>query len=105
MVIVNLDNLNELPFAENELANFISNIVSELDTTVIDDKKHSISTEQIFHNTKCQNFENGFSIKLTIQRNESNDFDIFIDSIILYETPDEWLDAYNIIDKRKKECN
>lgn len=105
MIIVNQDNLDQLPFAKNELPNLISGIVSELDLTVIDDNNNSISTEQIFHNTKCQNFENGFSIKLTIQFNESKELDVFIDQIILYETPDEWLDAYNLIGKRKKENN
>jgi len=101
MKTINQENLNELPFPQDELSSLISSVVEGLDTGSLEINKNSISTENIFYNTTGQNFEYGFSIKIGVQRNESHELDIFIDNITIYETPDEWLDTFNRIKEQK----
>ncbi|MBK8927325.1 MAG: hypothetical protein IPM74_15765 [Crocinitomicaceae bacterium] len=102
MKIFTPDNMDQVPISVQELQKVVYQLTNK--NCALDLKPDSTKdTENLMFKKSSENLEDGFYIALRFIKTEADDLQVFIREIILYETPDEWLDAYNWYMKRKKE--
>ena len=98
MRITNLDDPN-LPFALEELPLIIDNILKDVDDSQLglDD---TFETTILYNRDKMPNLKSSFQVDVKVQKDEKNNKNVYFDKITIFESDDEFLDAFLEIKKR-----
>lgn len=93
MIEVDLTNREKIPFTSQQLDNIIIAIHEKADLSELT-LDNSITATHIFFKEDTHSFEEGFKIKVRFQKEDEETTTTIVEELVIYETNDEWLDAY-----------
>ncbi len=97
---IDVSSRENIPLTDEEFVNVLEQMLSAADTDEIKDDT-VITTRNIFDTGKGK-VVGGFEVCLNIFKEKTGELGVLLKEFILYETEDEWIDAYSRI---KKENN
>ena len=101
MIEIDVSSRETIPLSDKQFRDVITQITSEIDKSTLK-KETAIERTHIFNPLNKESFEEGFQITLEMFKTDKEETGILITEMIIFEDNDEWLDAFNVINKKKK---
>ena len=91
----------ELPLTDKQFQNILGQIADNLDLSTAD-AFEIVEKSFIFDQQKTEELAGGFELVVQALKNEEDEIGISIRKMVIFESEDEWLDAYKRIKDSKE---
>ena len=100
MKVIDVSDRENVPLSDDEFVNVLEQVLATIDVNDMKEEE-SIENNYIF-NGPDGGVIGGYEIGLNIFKEENKKLGVLLTKFILYETEDEWIDAYSRIKKEKE---